>query len=151
MTRRHLKRSERQGVDGYGRTPLHYAAAEGAAARASELLMAGVDPGAPDDEGWTPLHFAAQADSEVVTSLLLDAGAAVDAQDMHGNTPLARAVFSSKGRGAVIELLRSRGANPHLRNRQGVSPVGLARTIGNHEVARFFQDLPADELGHTTL
>src|SRR5918992_279456 len=129
MTRRHPKRSERQGVDEYGRTPLHYAAADGAAVRASELLTAGLDPGAPDDKGWTPLHFAAQANSEPVTRLLLDAGAAVDPQDADGNTPLARAVFSSKGTGAVIELLRSRGADPHRRNSHGMSPLGLARTI----------------------
>jgi uncharacterized protein len=128
---------------------LHYAAAEGAAARVSELLLAGLDPGASDHEGWTPLHFAAQANSEAVTSLLLDAGAAVDPQDGYGNTPLARAVFSSRGRGAVIELLRSRGANPCLKNSHGVSPVELARTIENYDVARFFRDLPAGELGHT--
>jgi ankyrin repeat protein len=148
MTGEYQNRPKQPRVDEHGRTPLHYAAAEGATARVSELLLAGLDPGAPDHEGWTPLHFAAQANSETVTSLLLDAGAAVDPQDSHGNTPLARAVFSSGGGGAVIKLLRSRGANPRLKNSHGVSPLELARTIGNYDVARFFGDLPAGELGH---
>jgi uncharacterized protein len=150
LARSHPKRSNRPGVDEYGRTALHYAAAEGAAVRVSQLLAGGLNPNAPDDEGWTPLHFAAQANSDSVTSLLLDAGAAVDPQDTDGNTPLARAVFSSAGNGAVIELLRSRGANPHLRNSHGVTPLELARRIGNHDVARFFRDLPVDELRDTT-
>jgi ankyrin repeat protein len=151
MTSGHPKPSKHRGAGEYGRTPLHYAAADGDAVRASELLTAGLDPGAPDDKGWTPLHFAAQANSEAVTRLLLDAGAAVDPQDADGNTPLARAVFSSKGTGAVIELLRSRGADPHRRNSHGMSPLGLARTIANYDVARFFRDLPTDELGHSTI
>jgi uncharacterized protein len=150
MTRSRPKHSDSLGLDESGRTPLHYAAAEGAATRVSELLAAGLNPNAPDDEGWTPLHFAAQANSETVTSMLLGAGASVDYQDSNGNTPLARAVFSSAGNGAVIKLLRLWGANPHLRNKHGVAPLELARTIVNHDVARFFRDLPADKLGDAT-
>jgi ankyrin repeat protein len=149
MTGEYPNGPKQAGVDEHGRTPLHYAAAEGAAARVSELLLAGLDPSAPDHQGWTPLHFAAQANSEAITSLLLDAGAAVDPQDSNGNTPLARAVFSSGGRGAVIKLLCSSGANPRLKNSHGVSPLELARAIGNYDVARFFGDLPTGELGHT--
>jgi len=82
-----------------------------------------------------------------VTRLLLEAGADVDPQDRHGNTPLGRAVFSSRGEGALIGLLRSRGANPHLSNAQGVSPLRLAQSIGNYDIAQFFQDLPDGEPG----
>jgi hypothetical protein len=54
------------------------------------------------------------------------------------------AVFSSKGDGELIRLLRSNGADPMHRNRAGQTPVGVARLIANYDVARFFADLPGD-------
>ena len=144
MSAKHPKRNERAEVDRAGRTPLHYAAADGDAGRVSHLLDSGSDPCISDDDGWTPLHFAAQSGSPPVISLLLDAGATVDSRDVHGNTPLLKAVFNSRGKGEAINLLRSRGADPFLQNKHGVSPVKLARTIANYDVSRFFNDLPGE-------
>jgi hypothetical protein len=42
----------------------------------------------------------------------------------------------------LIELLRSHGADPRHENRHGQSPVGLARLIGNYNVADYFSDIP---------
>jgi len=89
----------------------------------------------------TPLHFAAQGQHFQIATLLLDAGATVDVQDNNRNTPLSNAVFSSKGRGDLIKLLRQRGANPHAANNYGVTPLSLARTIANYNVAQHFSDL----------
>ncbi len=125
-----------------GRTPLHRAAIEGNGDEARRLLVAGNDPDACDDDGWTPLHFAAQGWHVPVAEALLAAGAQVDARDSYGNTPLWRATFSSKGRGDLIALLRAHGADPNLENDSGVSPLGLARTIANFDVAQHFADLP---------
>ena len=143
MTGKQPKRRVRPGVDTYGRTPLHYAAGDGNEARCRELLAAGADPNAQDDNGWAPLHFAAQASSAPVTAVLLGAFANPELRDGQGNTPLSRAVVSSRGEGSVITLLRSAGADPGACNNHGVSPVTLARTIGNFNVAQFFADLPA--------
>jgi ankyrin repeat protein len=77
MVRKQPKRKARPGLDEYGRTPLHYAAAEGNVMRCHQLLTSGSDPNAQDDDSWTPLHFAAQAVSPVVTEILLSAGASV--------------------------------------------------------------------------
>jgi hypothetical protein len=52
------------------------------------------------------------------------------------------AVFNSRGDGDLIMLLRDRGADPFHANERGKTPVGLARLIANHDVARFFADLP---------
>jgi ankyrin repeat protein len=136
------KRIVRPGVDEYGRTPLHYAASEGNADEVSKLLRDGANPNAADDSGWTSLHFAAQASSAAVTSLLLAAGANIEAKDAFGNTPLWRAVFDSKGNGAVIRVLREAGASATNANNHGVSPLSLARKISNYDVAQFFTDLP---------
>jgi uncharacterized protein len=142
MSTRSPKRNSRPGVDRAGRTPLHYAALEGDGPRVRQLLETGMDAGVSDDTGWTPLHFAAQSNAADVVAILLRAGAIVDPQDAHGNTPLIKAVFSSRGFGDVIKLLRAHGADPHLPNASGVSPLKLARTIANYDVRQFFSDLP---------
>jgi ankyrin repeat protein len=142
MVGKHPKRTERAGVDRAGRTPLHYAAADGAVAEVIRLLASGADPNARDDNDWSPLHFAAQAGSPDVTRALIAAGASVDLRDSYGNTPLFGAVFSSRGDGTVVKLLRDAGADPHAANASGVTPLSLARTIANFDVARFFADLP---------
>jgi uncharacterized protein len=142
VTNKQPKRKDRPGVDRYGRAELHYAAADGDMGKVTALLGMGVNPAASDDDGWTPLHAAVQAGSFTICVALLDAGAPVDCQDVHGNTPLANAVFEPRGKGDLIQLLRARGADPFLKNRHGVSPFKLARTIANFDVQRFFADLP---------
>jgi ankyrin repeat protein len=128
--------------DREGRSPLHYAANDGNVQSVRQLLAQGYSARHADRRGWTPLHFAAQAASVEVIAALLDAGAEVAGRDELGNTPLLHAVFNSRGNGDAIELLRSRGADPHARNAHGQTPLGLARLIANYDVARFFRDLP---------
>jgi ankyrin repeat protein len=142
MTEKEPKKTPRPGVDEYGRTALHYAAADGAKEEVSRLLHEGANPNAQDDNGFSPLHFAAQAVSPAVTSLLLAAGARVDVVDSFGNTSLFRAVFASRGDGSVISLLRAAGASATILNKSGVSPLSLARTIANFDTAQYFADLP---------
>jgi uncharacterized protein len=142
MTKKHPKRHDRPGVDRYGRTPLHLAAQAGAFGLVERLLGEGVDPDAADDDGRTALHFAAQANSAEVAAVLLAAGARVDPRDAYGNTPLSPAVFNSRGEGALINLLRSHGADPFAANASGQTPVGLARLIANFDTAQYFSDLP---------
>ena len=147
MGAKNPKRKPRPGVDEYGRTPLHYAAADGDTSQVEKLLRTGLlrkaaDPNALDDNGWSPLHFAAQAQSAPVTAALLQAGADVSLRDSFGNTPLFRAVSSFRGDGSVIQLLRSAGADPIAPNHSGVTPVEFARTVANYDIAEFFTDLP---------
>jgi ankyrin repeat protein len=129
-------------LDREGRSPLHYAAAENNQAQALARLTAGDDPNLGDRRGFAPLHFAAQAWAVDIARMPLDRGAQVDAMNVFGNTPLFVAVFNSKGRGELITLLREKGADPYNANKAGQTPIGLARLIGNYDVARYFADLP---------
>lgn len=124
-----------------GRSDLHYAARDGNLAGVQKLVSAGTDVNLQDKHGWTPLHFAAQALSEEVTIYLLERGAVVDVEDRHGNTPLFRATFASQGDGGVIRALRAAGADPRKKNKSGVSPLKLARTIANYDLAQFYSDI----------
>ena len=142
MATKRKKRVRAAGEDNMGRIELHYSSAAGDAEAVRGHLQGGADKNATDDNGWSPLHFAAQASSEPVTRLLLHAGAEINAQDSNGNTPLSTAVFASKGEGELIQLLRASGADPFLENNYGVSPVSLASSIANYNVAQHFNDLP---------
>jgi ankyrin repeat protein len=149
MAGKHPKRKERPGIDRMGRTSLHYVAGQGDVEKVQSLIAAGLAIDLPDDNGWTPLHFAASAHSVPIAEALLASGTSVDAQDSDGNTPLFRAVFESRGRGELIALLRQRGADPTRLNAHGVSPLILAHTIDNFDVAQFFRDLPVPSIDQT--
>jgi len=133
-------------IDRDGRSKLHYAATQNAAAwKVQRLIDEGCDVNLHDRHGMTPLHFACQEHSLENARVLLAAGAQIDARDKHGNTPLSKAVFSwREGAGSLIELLRSHGADPFAANNHGVSPIRLARTISNYDVRKFFKDLPEE-------
>ena len=125
-------------ADRAGRTALFYAAQDGDAAIVAELIKHGANVNARDAMLETPLHFAARQYQPEIVRLLIDNGAQVDPQSVHGNTPLGQAVFGSRGRGAIIQLLLSAGADKALENKHGVSPESLARTIANYDVGIFF-------------
>jgi len=137
-------RKKRQ-LDEFGRSELHYAAADGRVDKARAALAGGADVNLADANGWTPLHAAAQSQSATIVQLLVEKGANVDATDRHGNTPLWRAVFAYTNDPATIAALRASGADPLKKNAHGVSPISLARTIANYDVAKCFADLPANE------
>ena len=131
-------------TDRMGRTPLMYAVADGLMDFVTLLLEHGADVNSQDKQGWTALHFAAQEYDRDMVSTLLQHGAKVDAQDSFGNTPLWRAVFSAEDKGgAVVELLLSNGADKNLKNGSGISPIELARSIGNYDVASYIDIHPA--------
>jgi ankyrin repeat protein len=132
------------GADEMRRSPLHYAALRNDIEAAQDSLQAGDAPDLEDVEGFTPLHFAAQEWSVEVAELLLDHGARVDATNRYGNTPLWVAVFNSRGRGELIRLLREQGADPRKENTSGQTPLKLARSIDNYDVAQYFADIPND-------
>ncbi|MEW1811810.1 ankyrin repeat domain-containing protein [Pseudarthrobacter phenanthrenivorans] len=128
-------------MDRAGRSPLHYAALTNDAAEVTRLIAEGEAPDSSDSQGFTPLHLASQEHALAAATALLNLGAMVDPANSFGNTPLFVAVFSSRGRPEMIDLLRSRGANPLHPNEAGQTPVGLARLIGNYDVAQYFEDL----------
>lgn len=120
-----------------GRTPLIHAVVDDKLNIIKLLVEKGADINIQDSVGYTALHYASQNFSLETLKILLDNGAKIDIQDVHGNTPLFRAVFNSKGRGEVINLLLEYGANKYIENKYGVSPLKLSETIGNYDVKQF--------------
>lgn len=121
-----------------GMTPAMEASMKGKDEILKALLAAGADPNLQDSRGWAALHFAAQDFQTGAVRILLEGGATVDLPDGNGNTPLSTAVFNSRERGEIIKLLLDAGADRNRENEHGVSPLGLAGTIGNYDVKPFF-------------
>jgi ankyrin repeat protein len=127
MAGKQPKRIPRPGVDEYGRTPLHYAAADGDANAVAAQLKGGANVNAQDDNGWTPLHFAAQGRFVEVLRTLLAAGADPNLADRHGNGPLWTAVMKDRDDYACVKLLLAHRADADRKNAYDRSPrdIGL--------------------------
>jgi len=102
-----------------------------------KLVKSGIDLNEQDKGGWTALHFAAQNGDISIARILLENGAKVDIKEEYGNTALGKAVFNSRGKGDMIKLLLSYGADKNLKNNYGVSPYELAQKIANYPVAQY--------------
>lgn len=126
--------AEVEGLDRWGRTPLHWAAQFGRADVVDLLLRAGARVDRPASDGATPLHWAAQEGHAGVAQLLLGAGAGVNRQDGDGRTPLHRAAW--RGQGEVVEVLLGAGADPGIRSESGQTPWHEAKESGREAVAK---------------
>eukprot|EP01060_Flectonema_neradi_P012538 TRINITY_DN1932_c0_g2_i1.p1 TRINITY_DN1932_c0_g2~~TRINITY_DN1932_c0_g2_i1.p1 ORF type:complete len:1253 (+),score=271.02 TRINITY_DN1932_c0_g2_i1:49-3759(+) len=114
-----------------GMTILHSALRENKKGRAGLLLSLGADKTIKDSLGYTPLHaaltvpkFEDHANAARILEELID-DKTINAQNNDGNTPLFAAI-QSKSR--FIDMLLDSGANPVIRNNNGVTPVMYATT-----------------------
>ena len=103
-------------------TPLHWAARAGALRCAKWLLNHGADVDAQTVAGRTPLHMAGGPE---MLWLLAAEGADLNAQDSKGRTPLHQAMYG--GDLEEAEILIVLGADPRVPNRQGKTPLEVAR------------------------
>jgi ankyrin repeat protein len=126
-------------IDKDKRNLLHHAILSNNIEIVNWLIENNIDINCKDKNGWTPLHFAIQNHNiELVNILLKNNSIIIDNPDNYGNTPLWRAVYESKGRSEIIELLLSKGANPDLKNYYDISPIDLAKSISNYDVKKYF-------------
>ncbi|TNF58320.1 MAG: ankyrin repeat domain-containing protein [Burkholderiales bacterium] len=107
---------------------LMMASLKGHTAEVRRLIERGAQVNKP---GWTPLHYAASTElsqSVPIARLLLEHHAYIDAESPNGTTPLMMAAFY--GSSAMVDLLLQEGADPMLRNQQGLTAIDFARRAG---------------------
>lgn len=111
-----------------GESALMMAALKGNLPLAKRLIERKAEVNKP---GWAPLHYAAtsaQAGSVEMVRLLLEHHAYIDAESPNRTTPLMMA--AQYGLPSVVKLLLEEGADPLLRNEQGLTALDFAR-LGN--------------------
>ena len=111
-------------------SPLMLAALKGLTDLCRQLIVLGADVNKP---GWTPLHYAATNGHLATMELLLDEHAYIDAASPNGTTPLMMAAHY--GTPAAVKLLLDGGADPGLKNEQGLSAIDFAQRASRVDAA----------------
>ena len=95
---------------------------------AERLINKGADVNKP---GWTALHYAASKGHTDMIRLLLDQQAYLDAESPNRTTPLMMA--ARYGNSKTVKLLLEEGADPRIRNKQGLSALDFANQPGKED------------------
>lgn len=115
-------------LNAQGESVLMIAALKDNIGAATSLLKRDADV---NKTGWTPLHYAATSGSLAILSLLLDKHAYIDAESPNGSTPLMMAAMY--GTPQAVKLLIDAGADPLLKNQQGLTAIDFARRTNRTE------------------
>lgn len=102
-------------------SPLMLASLKGILPVVAKLVEKGADVNKP---GWAPLHYAATRGHLDVMTLLLENHAYIDAASPNGSTPLMMAALY--GSPSAVKLLLEAGADPTLKNTQGLTAIDFA-------------------------
>lgn len=116
------------GKNGFGQTPLHRAAANGAINVVELLLAHGADINAVSNAGYTPLHQALLFGSihKAVIATLLRKGANANAMNSRdGQTALHKAI--DRGDIEIVRLLLEYGADVNAVTKHGATSLHFAR------------------------
>ncbi len=113
-----------------GESALMLASLKGQLDLVEKMVKKGADV---NKTGWTPLHYAASTGQVKVISLLLENHAYIDAESPNGTTPLMMA--SMYGTVAAVKLLLEEGADPLLRNQQGLTAQQFAERANRPDSA----------------
>lgn len=111
-------------------SPLMIASLNGLEDLCKALIAKGADVNKP---GWTALHYAATRGHLEIMRLLLDKYAYIDAESPNGTTPLMMAAFY--GTPSAVKLLLESGADPMLKNAQGLTAIDFANRANRADAA----------------
>ena len=124
--------------------PLHQAVFYNDFSAADRLLDQGYTIAHETDDGQTPLHVAAECGLAAMCKFLLKNSAEVDALDNFGGSPLHAAAACQSGV-AVIRILVEKGADIHLKDAAGMTPLALAKKYKHARIAAYLKSLGAGQ------
>ncbi|XP_043276434.1 ankyrin repeat domain-containing protein 39-like isoform X2 [Venturia canescens] len=120
-----------------------YAAQNNDCERVEKLLAKGISANAQDGAGYTALHYASRAGNLEICKKLVQYGADVNAATRSG---IATSLHRSAMRGLddVVQYLLKCGANPHLQDSDGYTPLHRAILASSLTVCRLL--IPLSDL-----
>ena len=113
-----------------GGTILHVACAKGDVFMAKKLLEAGADPNIPDKNGVMPLALALMNADPVEAATLISILCEFECNIK--NVPLALHYACQQNMGPCVEVLLSKGADIHEKDRYGCTPLHIVCKLGHH-------------------
>jgi ankyrin repeat protein len=117
------------------------AAYKGDVALLREILKTNPDKDLRDSRGATALHDAMFQTNMEVVDLLISHGYDVnDVSPVDGNTPLHNAVWANNT--GAVKILLGKGADKNIKNKQGQTPLALARKLGKPQMVNLLFDPP---------
>jgi len=122
-----------------GLSALHMAAIHCDEPMLEKILQCGAFLGVQDEEGDTLLHWAVREGKRHILSFTLSKTPAVDTRNEDGETALHFA--ASFGEEAMVELLFKHGANPAIKDSNGLTPADHALENSHHKVAHFLKGM----------
>jgi len=121
---------------------LHDAAERGDVNRVKQLLNAGVDVNAKNnDYGSTALIVTSTVGHTEVVKILLEKGADVNSENKYGDTALMGA--AAAGQTKIVKALLQKGANVNTKNKYGWSALMMAVKKGHTEVVNLLKQAGA--------
>jgi ankyrin repeat protein len=127
--------------DASGRSVLHAAASSGHEEIFEMLISAGMAVEPEDHSGITPLQEAAEQGWALIVERLLDLGADVETKCTGGASALHFACTATNAPEAVVQLLLRRGADLHVRDVLGRTPLLLAVQLSTVRVVKILAKL----------
>jgi len=109
-------------------SPLMLAAIKGHVDLVNLLIAKDADV---NKSGWAPLHYAASGAKPAIMTILLEHSAYIDAESPNGSTPLMMAAMY--GNADCVKLLLDAGADPTLKNEQGLDAADFARRVSRSD------------------
>jgi ankyrin repeat protein len=131
-------------VNQVGQTPLHVAAINGETTVGAYITECGGDVSIKDVNGNTALHLAAMNNRRLFVSMLLWGEADMLDTNNEGNTAMHEA--AKRGFYPVIFVMMQNGGQDVLKvkNKDGKTPMDLARESGSQETIECLNDPDAD-------
>jgi ankyrin repeat protein len=84
------------------------------------------------------LHWAVHDKNKKIVEMLISLKVDVDVIDEDGNTPLSDSIFAFKNDDSFfISLLIKNGADMHIENVHGISPLELSKMISNYNSTQY--------------
>ena len=97
----------------------------------------------------TLLHIAVQTINIKATEFLIKKGINVNTKNANNETPLHHAVAIKNENKAVeiIDMMLIKGADPHIKDKLGDTPIEKAKRLGKSEILLLFADRDESRVG----